>query len=54
MNVKDGDFQITESKITEDEYIYLNNPVAVDNDFLEMDPPPVLIPQIKVFARISP
>jgi hypothetical protein len=34
VSVRDSDFHITDSRITQEEYTYLNKPVAVDNDFL--------------------
>ncbi len=34
VSVRDSDFHITDSKITQEELTYLNKPVAVDNDFL--------------------
>lgn len=28
--------------------------MAIDNDFLTMDPAPAILPNMKLFARISP
>ena len=36
------------------DYLRVHMPAVVDNDFLNLNPPPALTPSMKVFSRISP
>ena len=41
-------------KLEDDEYETQELPIAVDNDFMELTPPPKLPNTVKIFARINP
>ena len=47
---------IKEEKITfnEEEYEAQTLPIAIDNDFLELVPPPKIANNVVIFARVSP
>ena len=40
--------------LTENDYTSQELPIAIDNDFLELSPPPALSNNLKIFARIPP
>lgn len=42
-------------ELKEDEnYLFEQYPIAIDNDFLGLEPRPKIIDNMKIFARISP